>query len=168
MTQVQWFYDDGGSRVGPITESDIRKLLTVKKIGHGTLVWKTGMESWVPIETTELKAELTVVPPPLSKNSVPNVWAWSLAFSPLLGFVDLGIDQSVGIFIGIVIVIALCGADSRKLHLAGHQPPSIWWCFIPPVYLYIRSSRLKANYIPMIVWIVCKASLFILPQFISM
>lgn len=166
MTQVQWFYDDGGSRIGPITESDIKELLKARKITHGTLVWKTGMESWIPIEATELKSELTVAPPPLSKDSVPDLWAWLLAFSPLLGFVNVSLNTSVAVFIGIILVIILCSLDAQKLRQAGYQPPSIWWCLIPPVYLYIRSSRLKANYAPLIVWIICKVSLFILPQFI--
>lgn len=126
------------------------------------------MDTWAPIETTELKAEVTILPPPLNKDSISNHWAWLLALSPLLGFVDLGINTSVGVIIGLVVVIALCGLDSRKFHQAGHNPPSIWWCFIPPVYLYIRSSRLKANYLPMIAWIVCKVSLFIVPQLIRL
>ncbi|KAA6167178.1 DUF4339 domain-containing protein [Pseudomonas veronii] len=168
MNQALWFYDDGGSRVGPFTESDIKELLKVSKIRHGTLVWRTGMDTWAPIETTELKAEVTILPPPLNKDSISNHWAWLLALSPLLGFVDLGINTSVGVIIGLVVVIALCGLDSRKFHQAGHNPPSIWWCFIPPVYLYIRSSRLKANYLPMIAWIVCKVSLFIVPQLIRL
>ena len=49
MTQEQWFYDDGGSRVGPFTESDIRKLLTVKKSGmapsFGKQGWSLGLQS---------------------------------------------------------------------------------------------------------------------------
>ncbi len=164
MTQVQWFYDDSGSRVGPVTESDIKGLLKISKIGHGTLVWRTGMADWVPVESSELNVELTNTPPPLRKDRVSDLWVWLLAVSPIAW---LAVDTSVlnAGFVAIwVLTVALCALDIGKLRQAGHQAPAIWWCVFVPGYLYFRSKRLKSNYSPLIVWILINAVLFVIQR----
>lgn len=162
MNQVQWFYDDSGSRVGPVTESDIKGLLKVNKIGHGTLVWRTGMKDWVPVEASELSTELSNTPPPLSRDRISDLWVWLLALTPL---VWLAIDTTVmnaGIVIGWAINVVLCSMDIGKLKRAGHPAPAIWWSLIVPGYLYFRSRLLKASYAPLIVWIVLNVVMFVI------
>ncbi|WPN56674.1 DUF4339 domain-containing protein [Pseudomonas sp. P9_31] len=164
MNQVQWFYDDSGSRVGPVTESEIKGLLKVSKIGHGTLVWRTGMTDWIRVESSELITELATTPPPLSRDRVSDLWVWLLALSPVIW---LAIDASVlnaGIVVSWLITIALCALDINKLRSAGYQAPAIWWSFVVPGYLYLRSKNLKSSYAPLIVWVLINVALVVMSR----
>jgi hypothetical protein len=167
MNQVQWFYDDSGSRVGPVTVYDLKELLKVHKIGHGTLVWRTGMTDWIAVESSELNIELATTPPPLSRDRVSDLWAWLLAISPVVWLVIDSSMLSVGIVVVWLATIALCALDISKLRQAGYKAPTIWWSFFSifiPGYLYFRSKRLKSNYAPLIVWILINVALIVVPR----
>ena len=164
MNQVQWFYDDGGSRVGPVTESDIKGLLKVSKIGHGTLVWRTGMTDWIKVESSELNIELLHTPPPLRKDRVSDLWVWLLAVSPIAWLAFNPSVLSTGSVTIWLLTVVLCTLDIGKLRQAGHQAPTIWWSLFVPGYLYFRSKHLKSNYAPLIVWILIYAALFFMPR----
>lgn len=164
MTQIQWFYDDSGSRVGPVTESDIKGLLKGRKIGHGTLVWRTGMADWVAVESSELNIELATTPPPLSKDRVSDLWVWLLALSPVAWLAVDARTMSAGIMIGWLVTIALCGLDSSKLRRAGYQAPVMWWAYFLPGYLYLRSKKLNSTQAPLIVWILLNVVMFVISK----
>lgn len=164
MNQVQWFYDDGGSRVGPVTENDIKGLLKVNKIAHGTLVWRTGMADWVPVEASELSTELSNTPPPLSRHRISDLWVWLLALSPIVWLVIDSSVMNVGIVIGWAINVILCSLDIGKLKRAGYQAPTIWWSLFVPGYLYFRSRLLKVSHAPLIVWITLNVVIFVMSR----
>ena len=44
---MEWYYVEDRKRVGPITESDFRQLVSSGKITQKTLVWTSGMANWV-------------------------------------------------------------------------------------------------------------------------
>jgi TM2 domain-containing membrane protein YozV len=62
-----WYYQQGSNRMGPIDEATIRGLLTSGQISIDTLVWTTGMSSWVPLQQSSLGAGLPTPP-----NAVPS------------------------------------------------------------------------------------------------
>jgi hypothetical protein len=55
--------------MGPIDEATIRGLLTSGQISIDTLVWTTGMSSWVPLQQSSLGAGLPTPP-----NAVPTMY----------------------------------------------------------------------------------------------
>ena len=57
---MDWHYSLGGQAFGPINETELSELLKSGKITHDTLVWKTGMEQWLPY-----RQAAGPVPPPL-------------------------------------------------------------------------------------------------------
>lgn len=67
MNPGMWYYQQGSNRMGPIDEATIRGLLTSGQISIDTLVWTTGMSSWVPLQQSSLGAGLPTPP-----NAVPN------------------------------------------------------------------------------------------------
>jgi len=64
-----WYYQQGSNRMGPIDEATIRGLLTSGQISIDTLVWTTGMSSWVPLQQSSLGAGLPTPP-----NAVPSMY----------------------------------------------------------------------------------------------
>jgi len=58
-----WYYQDGSERKGPIDEATIKSMMANGSISIDTLVWKTGMGTWVPLQQTELAATLPAPPP---------------------------------------------------------------------------------------------------------
>jgi hypothetical protein len=48
MPDAIWYYADGDEERGPVTESQIRSLIGSGAITRDELVWKEGMDDWVP------------------------------------------------------------------------------------------------------------------------
>lgn len=44
----EWFYEVAGTSEGPVSEAAIRRGLAQGKIDGSTLLWRDGMEDWVP------------------------------------------------------------------------------------------------------------------------
>ncbi len=44
----QWFYASGGQQIGPVGLDDLRRLIVRGLVKAEDLVWKTGLDSWVP------------------------------------------------------------------------------------------------------------------------
>ena len=47
---MNWYYDQGGQRQGPVPESEIDRLLASGAITPNTLVWCEGMANWTPLK----------------------------------------------------------------------------------------------------------------------
>jgi TM2 domain-containing membrane protein YozV len=61
----EWYYSHDGERHGPISTDQLKDLAAAGKLGPGDLVWKEGMDNWVP--AGKLKNLLTPAasgPPP--------------------------------------------------------------------------------------------------------
>lgn len=48
---MNWYYEFGGQQQGPVSESELDRLLAEGKITLDTLVWKDGMAGWAPMRT---------------------------------------------------------------------------------------------------------------------
>ena len=46
---MNWYYDQGGQRQGPVAEAELDRLLASGTITQNTLVWCEGMADWVPL-----------------------------------------------------------------------------------------------------------------------
>lgn len=47
---MEWYYADGGSRMGPVDETGFEALRASGRIRPETLVWKAGMTDWQPLD----------------------------------------------------------------------------------------------------------------------
>ena len=45
---MDWYYVEGGRRIGPIDDATLEALVRAGAIGPGTLVWREGMADWRP------------------------------------------------------------------------------------------------------------------------
>ena len=46
--QAEWFYGISTNRLGPVTITELQRLMMAGQIGPQTLVWSDGMPKWVP------------------------------------------------------------------------------------------------------------------------
>jgi uncharacterized protein DUF4339 len=62
-----WYYNLNNQQTGPVDEEAIKPLISNNTITAGTLVWKAGMEKWLPLQQTPLAAFLPAdAPPPIA------------------------------------------------------------------------------------------------------
>jgi hypothetical protein len=54
----------GGNSVGPLSETDVIKLISSKQITKDTYVWKPGMSEWQTVENTPEVLKLVLLAPP--------------------------------------------------------------------------------------------------------
>lgn len=47
---MNWYYDLGGQRQGPVPEAELDRLLASGTISQNTLVWREGMADWTPLK----------------------------------------------------------------------------------------------------------------------
>ncbi len=47
-TEAVWYFADGDAERGPVTEMQVRALIGTNNLTRDDLVWKEGMEDWVP------------------------------------------------------------------------------------------------------------------------
>jgi hypothetical protein len=46
---MNWYYADGNQKKGPFSESEFKELLKKRVINLDTLVWREGLDGWVPL-----------------------------------------------------------------------------------------------------------------------
>lgn len=59
-----WYYTLNNQQVGPVDESEIKKLVDAGTITNATMVWTTGMANWQPIRQSALAPLMGNVAPP--------------------------------------------------------------------------------------------------------
>lgn len=74
MADAVWYYADGDKEQGPVTLAQLKGLLTSGKIQPDDLVWKDGLDDWMPAEEVpELKAvEAPAAPLPTPAAARPK------------------------------------------------------------------------------------------------
>jgi len=68
---MNWYYDLGGQRQGPVAEAELDRLLAAGTITTNTLVWCEGMENWTPMKDARPGAGAT---PAVAGTDVPEGW----------------------------------------------------------------------------------------------
>ena len=70
----EWWYADRGARIGPVEKEELASLYQTRNIDLNTVVWKKGMDEWLPLGNVEDLEELKESPPPPveeSENAAP-------------------------------------------------------------------------------------------------
>lgn len=70
-----WYYTLNNQQVGPVDEKEIKKLVDAGTITHTTMVWTTGMATWLLIGQSSLASLMGAVPPPPVASYPPAVVA---------------------------------------------------------------------------------------------
>jgi uncharacterized protein len=170
----EWFYEQEGKRLGPISEVAVAALVRSKQLDAKSSVWKQGLAGWQPLESTGLAEHLDKsAPPPLMGHQVNNTIVWILAFAPVIGellqwviagfiyknqyLTAVAMQSGKFFYVTIIINVVLGLLDERKLHGAGHDTSKykIWAWLLVPVYLFQRAKHLQQNLAYFIVWLVC-------------
>jgi len=45
---MEWYYAEAGEQRGPVSDEQLRELAGARKVEPSTLVWRAGMETWLP------------------------------------------------------------------------------------------------------------------------
>lgn len=46
---MNWYYESNGLQQGPVSESELRQLITLGRISRHNLLWRKGMHDWTPL-----------------------------------------------------------------------------------------------------------------------
>ena len=70
---MNWYYESGGQQNGPVTDSDLDRLLAEGKITPDTLIWREGLPGWAPMRTARpsVAAPAPGAPPPVPGAEAP-------------------------------------------------------------------------------------------------
>ena len=66
---MNWFYADNGQQRGPVSEAEFDALVAAGSIQPATLVWREGMEKWLPLAEVRPVGSVSGGPPPASNAS---------------------------------------------------------------------------------------------------
>lgn len=61
--QAEWFYAQNGKQSGPVSETDIRRMVSMGTLAASDLIWSEGFEKWTPAGETSGFAAAFVQPP---------------------------------------------------------------------------------------------------------
>ena len=50
---MNWYYESNGLQQGPVSESELRQLITLGRISKHNLLWRNGMHDWTPLGEVE-------------------------------------------------------------------------------------------------------------------
>jgi len=76
----EWWYAEKNQKTGPVSETELRRLIQTGKINLTTLVWQEGMDRWLPIaEISTLDSLKESIPPPLPQKIKPDITDYPLA-----------------------------------------------------------------------------------------
>ena len=77
--EQQWWYSLNGSKQGPLTKSELKKLIENKSINQDQLVWNKNLDSWVTLDSVQEFLEILdrlnsdlIEPPPIPQQPTAN------------------------------------------------------------------------------------------------
>jgi len=68
---MNWYYDLGGQRQGPVPEAELDRLLAAGTLNANTLVWCEGMANWAPLREARPASDAA---PATTSAAVPEGW----------------------------------------------------------------------------------------------
>jgi TM2 domain-containing membrane protein YozV len=122
---LDWYYATGGIQHGPISWEELRSLADSGQLGPDDLVWKKGMNGWVPASIVPNLIPAGMAPPPLppfgpALGGTDRLAAGLLAI--LLG--SLGVHKfMLGMttqgMIMLLVSLLTCGLGAPVMHVIG-------------------------------------------------
>ncbi|MBZ9758167.1 DUF4339 domain-containing protein [Mesorhizobium sp. ESP6-5] len=113
----EWYYEQDGTHVGPVSEADLNVLLANRLIDAGTRVWTSSFgQQWKHAHETELQMPRPTTPPPLPPPINPMAQA-----SPSAGPAPVATGQAVLAQPGAVTEKWANVAGLRSTNLAGRR-----------------------------------------------
>ncbi|MBK1827696.1 GYF domain-containing protein [Haloferula rosea] len=68
---AQWYYGLNGQQSGPVEDDEIRAMLASGMINGQTIVWREGMDEWLPILQVPEWSSQVVYQPPVAAGPAP-------------------------------------------------------------------------------------------------
>lgn len=154
-----WYYVSNNIRMGP---SSIQELIIEAEKGNisrTSLVWKKGMENWLPAELSPIAYIFHSVMPETPSYVVNNKYVWALAALPLClsWFVTYSLElYELEVPVTILLNILFLSLDIKALKKSGKDAEGWVWLglILVPVYLFIRASKTDKKYGYAITWCV--------------
>lgn len=122
-----WYYARNGTdRQGPVSETDIKNLITQGQVQPDDLLWREGLSAWTPLrDLAEFRATpapaLAPPPPPVERAELPAGLSGWMAFNGILIILS-GLTYIMTCFAlpsGILLVIAGASLMSAQSMLSG-------------------------------------------------
>lgn len=163
---MHWYYERDGREVGPVSQSEMVRLIIHRHIRPQTLVWHPGFgNEWRPASKAGLVSPsagvrlfVTVGGRSSTRDegvagAVSSVWAWLMLVPGLVDLLLLVVGQRThwavtpdrpvtGVCIYVILFLTLI-KDRQTLARAGVKPPSFWWWLFLPGYFWCRMKVLR-------------------------
>ena len=144
MQDKNWYYSFNGETQGPVSETELLKMLETGYINESTMVWKQGFQGWVTIEQAGIsipKNNAAVVKKISNKPIVFLVFVpiiSSLLQYLLAGWFEISADKLV--WIAYILNVIFCLIDYSRVKKAGYDMSKLNLAFLLfiPLYIYKR------------------------------
>jgi len=146
---MNWYYDQGGQRQGPVDEAELDRLVASGTVRPETLVWREGMADWAPLKTARPASGEA---PSGAASSVPEGWIRCTAtgrFFPPSQIVYLdgkpySAEAKPGLVQGVLQSGALpSGTDEERTGPAWEQREQLG--FFPAIWQTIKTVLMDPN-----------------------
>jgi len=68
---MNWYYVDAGQQAGPVDDAQLQELARSGKVQADTLVWREGMENWLPYSQAKSAGAQSVTAPSAQATAAP-------------------------------------------------------------------------------------------------
>lgn len=156
--EIEWFYTEGRTRKGPISQAQLKKLFKSERLSRNTRIWHKKMKRWLPAHETDFADDLPSIAP-LAPELIGNGLVWILALLPIAygvmnnlfwwhTFEHPNEDATLLNILRWAIIFglstALCLYDEKQLEDAGYGSDSLKKAalILTPAYLFMRAKAL--------------------------
>lgn len=157
VSEDGWYCIIGNERKGPCKVDEIALEIRQGNIVRDSLVWKKGMENWIPAGQSPLSYIFRSTVPTMPSSVIDNRFVWALATVPIL--VSWIIEELFGVpelatIVTIILNIVFISLDVKALEKAGKNVESWLWLgvVLVPLYLFMRASKTNKQYGYAITW----------------
>lgn len=153
----EWYCIINNERKGPYKVADIILMIKQRSITRESLVWKKGMQNWIPAGQSAVANYFQSISPTIPDSIVDNRFVWALATIPTVVSWILATFIYDSIIISIVTIVLnmlFVSLDIKMLKKSEKDVENWMWLglFLIPVYLFMRASKTDKNYFYGLTW----------------